>query len=428
LSLDGCTLTILNHRFDLTKQKLYVVAIGKAALSMAAAVDGCLGERIAAGVGSGPKDQSLTVPFPRWKIFKGGHPLPTNESRVAAQETLRLLKRANDDRALVIFLISGGGSAMVEWPSDDRITLEDLREANRTLVTCGATISEINAVRRAFSAIKGGGLSRVAPDTDQITLIVSDTNFGDESAVASGPTLEPGSNAPSPIEVLERYGLAATLPTAVVEAIKAHRKPERLPARGIRAHRVLLDNDTALEAAAKKAAELGYAVEIARDILEQPVEEGSRLLLARMKELLAAGKPRDPICLISGGEFASVVRGHGTGGRNLETVLRCAIEISSNAAFEHIVVLSAGTDGVDGNSPDAGAFADETTIQRASALGLDAQTYLDNSDSHGFFERLSSLGGAERNCLISTGVTGTNVRDVRIILSQYTARLAPVAS
>ena len=134
------------------------------------------------------------------------------------------------------------------------------------------------------------------------------------------------------------------------------------------------------------------------------------MLVTRMQELLVTRNSRDPICLISGGEFASVVRGNGTGGRNLETVLRCAIEISSNPAFENLVVLSAGTDGIDGNSPATGAIADASSINRAVALGLDPQKFLDNSNSYSFFQSLDSL--------ISTGVTGTNVRDVRILLSR----------
>ena len=132
----------------------------------------------------------------RWRVFAGGHPLPNQESLDAAQAAFDLLRRADEEHALVVFLISGGGSAMIEWPRDERITLADLREANRQLVSCGASITEINAVRRAFSAVKGGKLGALAPNADQITLIISDTNPGDEASVASGPTLPPPANSP----------------------------------------------------------------------------------------------------------------------------------------------------------------------------------------------------------------------------------------
>jgi hydroxypyruvate reductase len=414
LILEDSTLTILNHQFNLATQKVYVVAIGKAALSMATAVSERLQNQITEGVITAAFGRRHQVIFPsaafpdprRWKSFSGGHPLPNNQSILAGWQTFQLLKRANDDRALVIFLVSGGGSAMIEWPRDDRITLEDLREANRILITSGATISEINAVRRRFSAVKGGGLSAAAPDTDQITLIVSDTNEGDYATVASGPSLEPASDNPSAVDVLNRYDLLAKLPPSIVEAEKTEDRVTS-SVQGIRAHQVLLNNNTALEAAARRAAELGYSVEIAKDIVEQPIAEGCEELIARIQQMKET-REGQPVCLLSGGEFACTVRGKGVGGRNLETVLRCAMKISQSG-MAHVVVLSAGTDGIDGNSPAAGAVADETSIARAKELGLDPQEFLDESDSFRFFQLLDST--------IMTDITGTNVRDVRILLA-----------
>ena len=170
------------------------------------------------------------------------------------------------------------------------------------------------------------------------------------------------------------------------------------------AHIVLLDNQTALEAARSKALALGFTTAILHDISEQPIETGCHLLLSR----LFAEPTTHPFCAISGGEFSCPVRGNGRGGRNLEAALRCAIRLDELNNAQHFVILSAGTDGIDGNSPAAGAIADETTLQHARELGLDAREYLARSDSYGFFERL--------NTLIVTGPTGTNVRDLRISL------------
>ncbi|HEU4930803.1 MAG TPA: MOFRL family protein, partial [Pyrinomonadaceae bacterium] len=291
----------------------------------------------------------------------------------------------------VIFLISGGGSAMIEWPVSDEISLRDLRAANQDLISCGASIAEVNSVRRAFSAVKGGGLARRSPRAQMFTLIVSDTNSGDEASVASGPTLAAPLDAPKAIEVLEHYSLDTVLPESIVRAVR-NAKHANDPING--SHVVLLDNRTAVEAARTKAIELGYECFLRNDINEQPIQDGCDLLLA------------SPSCTVSGGEFSCPVRGDGRGGRNLETALRCAINLQDQTS--HTVVLSAGTDGIDGNSPAAGAIADETTIHRARNLNLDAEQYLARSDSYTFFEQL--------NDLIVTGPTGTNVRDLRIVL------------
>jgi glycerate-2-kinase len=243
------------------------------------------------------------------------------------------------------------------------------------------------------------------------TLIVSDTNRGDEASVASGPTMNAEPGAPQAIDVIERYQLETRLPQSIMKAVRTAARTSQEeglgpapPAPG--SHIVLLDNETALDAARSKAEALGFTCTVLHDISEQPIETGCDLLLSR----LVAEPSSDPFCAISGGEFSCPIRGDGRGGRNLETVLRCAIRLSESELNngQHFVILSAGTDGIDGNSPAAGAFADETTIPRARELGLDPSEYLARSDSYGFFERL--------NALIVTGPTGTNVRDLRIFL------------
>jgi glycerate 2-kinase len=424
--LEGSRLIVADVTYELSAKRsgVYVAAIGKAAAAMAAGLDDILDDKIAAGVISGPigrNGQAAEISSPtvksfrnnRWRVFAGGHPLPNQDSLNAARAVLDLLKQANEERATVIFLVSGGGSAMIEWPADEQITLEDIRQANRTLIGCGATILEINSVRRAFSAVKGGGLAAAAPQTDQMTLIISDTNPGDEVFVASGPTLAPPPAAPDAQEVVDRYQIASLLPQSIHRAIQGE-PARRKPTEGLSRHYVLLDNRTALEAAAKVAAGRGFFTEVAHDLLEQRIEVGCKQLLARLSQVPTPGPGYQSVCLISGGEFACPVRGEGIGGRNSETVLRCAIAIdkadeADHDYGEHVVVLSAGTDGKDGNSPAAGAIADETSIVRSRALGLNAENFLERSDSFSF---LNTLGDA-----IMTGPSGTNVRDIRILLS-----------
>ena len=291
---------------------------------------------------------------------------------------------------------------MIERPISDDITLEDLQAANRQLITCGATIAEINSVRRCFSAVKGGGLATPLSDTEFITFIISDTNDGDESSVGSGPTLPAEVDVPDPLRVLESHGLIRTLPPSIFHAIRGYKKVDAR--RAFSPSYILLDNSVALDAAAERAAQMDLWTQFASDIVEQPIDEGAVQLVNRALESKVPGS-----VLISGGEFSCTVSGNGRGGRNLETVLRSAIRLSEVEPTTHTVVLSAGTDGIDGSSFAAGAIADETTVSRALELEMDPNDFLARSDSHAFFEALGDL--------IVTGPTGTNVRDLRIVLT-----------
>jgi len=414
VSFKNSSLHIVNTTFseeELSKG-LYSIAIGKAAHAMASALDEILDEHLTAGVITAPP--SADSLGERWQVFAGGHPLPTSESMNAARAAFDLLRRADETRAPILFLISGGGSAMMEWPRAAGITLEELRATNRVLVSCGASIAEINAVRRAVSAVKGGGLSRLAKHCRQVSLIVSDTNHGEDDCVASGPTFEPNVDAPVAASVISRYKLQEILPPSILHSIKQPCEAVSSDSQhASRDHYVLLENETALEAAAAAARARGYSVEIARDINEQAISDGCSLLLSRLLDLRRRVKRETSVCLISGGEFACPVRGHGLGGRNTESALRLAIEMEKltgeRPTQTHMVALSAGTDGIDGNSPAAGAIADETTLTRARALSLDARQFLDESDAYNFFDRLCDT--------IITGASGTNVRDVRIMLA-----------
>jgi glycerate 2-kinase len=395
VTIDGPVVDVGGVRVDVSARSVYAIALGKAATSMARGLDETLGNKLTAGVLT-----TLDVPdSQRWKGFAGGHPLPNEASLAAAHAAFDLLERANLEQAVVFFLISGGGSAMFEWPVDNDISLADLRLANQVLVNCGARIAELNSVRRAFSAVKGGALARRAGRAETFTLIVSDTNRGDEASVAAGPTLAPPPDAPQAMDVIQHYNLEAVLPHSIMNAVRVKQGSGEI-FEGF--HKVLLDNGTAIMAARDKAMQFGFAVETAEDISEQPIDLGCDLLLERLFAMEASA------CLISGGEFSCPVRGEGRGGRNLETALRCAIALDKIAPGQPVAVLSAGTDGVDGNSPAAGAIADEATIARARNLGLNPNESLAHSDSYGFFARTNEL--------IVTGPTSTNVRDLRICL------------
>jgi hydroxypyruvate reductase len=382
---------------------------------MAAALSEILGEHLTAGVITAPTDN---ISFnPRWRVFEGGHPLPNGASLDAARAAFELLRRAERERAPVVFLISGGGSALMEWPRDEQTTLEDLQATHRALVHCGASIVEINAVRRAISSVKGGGLTACAPHCAQVSLIISDTNAGEEATVASAPTFAPtAGDTEEASRVVARYKLEASLPESILRVIQQPFEQIAAPAdQPLREHYVLLDNERALASAVEAARRRGFAVEVAREVVEQPIAEGCLMLLSKLFELSRrTGAHGRGVCLVSGGEFACPVRAPGLGGRNAESVLRWAIELErlfkSAQGVSHAVALSAGTDGIDGNSPAAGAICDETTLERARQLSLDAHRCLDESNAYTFFQTL--------NDAIITGATGTNVRDVRIMLAR----------
>ena len=416
VEFDGDGLRVGGARFRGRASKLFSVALGKAAAAMASALEERLGDSLAGGLLSAPASRFALSG--RWRVYEGGHPLPNALSFEAARAAFELLRGADDSSALVVFLVSGGGSAMLELPRDPRLTLEDVREANRALVSCGASIAEVNAVRRALSAVKGGGLSACAPRAAQATLVISDVAANRAYDVASGPTVEPPHDTPDIKEIVERYRLASSLPAAVLRALEEYRPRPSLvtPDGASRSFEVLLDNESACEAAADAARARGFAVEFARDLVEQPVGEGAAALVSRLGELYAREGGARAVCLVSGGEFSCPVRGHGTGGRNAETALRVAFELERSLSGRgtgriprHVVALCAGTDGVDGNSPAAGALSDGTTLARARALGLDACKFLDESDAYTLFQHLGDA--------LVTGPTGTNVRDVRLLLA-----------
>jgi hydroxypyruvate reductase len=420
VSIEGNLLRVFESSFNLNRfERIVAVSIGKAGPALAQALSDLLGERLKAGVLAGPVSE---VHLPRiWQRFAGGHPVPNYESFAAARAAIEMLTPENVASTLVIFLISGGGSAMFELPRQKSVSLIDLRDANHAFVTCGATIAEINVLRKQLSAVKGGSLSAIVPNAAKLTLIVSDTNDCDEESVASGPSLKPARNPVNGLEVnsiLDRYSLREKLPAPVLDALEQEREQFRPAAPGSELAYLLLDNEAVTSAAAESARRRGFVVRKVPNLVEGPIEDGCRQLASQLFELRRSiGNSGQTVCLISGGEFSCPVRGDGKGGRNSEATLRCLLELQT--ATKHVpdhdlkfAVLNAGTDGIDGNSPAAGAVADENTLTRAANLGLDAHDYLARSDSYSFFQQL--------NDAIISGPTGTNVRDLRLLLARQT--------
>jgi glycerate 2-kinase len=404
---DKTALEIDGHRYELSGyERVVLVSIGKAAGTMAATFLRLAGDeaRRIEGVVAGVCEQSLSKQI---KVFRSGHPNPNQASLDAAAEILRLLRGATA-RDLVVFLMSGGGSSMVEQMLCDRISLEETAATHKALVESGATIEEINTVRKHLSAVKGGRLAAAAAPAEQVTLFVSDVPEGALDALASGPTVPDRSTVADVQRVAAEYGLAHRLPASVAQLLEEDELTET-PKTGDAAFArsrwvVLLDSRSLEEAAAARAAELGWTVTIDNACDDWSAEDAAEYLLRRMKELRAE---KTRVCLLSAGEVTvRVPKGAtGRGGRNQHFALLC----SERIAGEEIVVLSAGSDGVDGNSPATGAIADGTTVARASAAGHLVERALAEFDSYAL---LSLLGDA-----VVTGPTGNNLRDLRILLA-----------
>jgi len=392
--------------FDLREfSRVVVLAIGKAATAMASGL-------MAALPGSISPTGLLVVPSQPWNNLPGlrtiiaGHPLPNQASFEAGTAALELLAGCGAD-ALVFFLLSGGGSALVERPYFVDVTLEQMQELHGVLVTCGAPIDEINAVRKHVSAVKGGRLAAAAPEALKLTLGVSDVPPGRESALASGPTLPDPTRVSDALRVSRQYGIAGKLKGALARRIEKGDLPET-PKEGDRAferahfHLVLGMNQ--MFHTAHRYAEASGCVTVCDNTTDDwPVEKARDFLLGQL-ETLSAQHPGRRVCVIANGEVLSPVTGNGVGGRNSAFVLACVEKIAGRP----MAVLSVGTDGIDGNSPAAGAVADGRTLERARAAGMEPEDYFRRSDAYHFF---SALGDA-----IETGPTGNNLRDLRILI------------
>jgi hydroxypyruvate reductase len=388
-------------------REIVAIAFGKASFAMAEALCGALAPDFHCdGILAGPT--APTRQLSGWRAFVAGHPVPNEQSFAAGAAILDRLA-ACDERSLIFFLLSGGGSSLVESPLLDRATLADFQQLNSALVKCGAPIEEINIVRRHVSKTKGGRLAAVASRSMKLTFAMSDVPPGMETALASGPTLPDPSTLADARRVIADYALEPKLPASIRSAFDAGTLPET-PKDGdaafANAHFSLILGPHDLTHAGHHACEShGYACVCDLETDNWPLEKAADYLLAMLAQQKALC-PGRRVAVIAGGEVSSPVSGDGIGGRNSAFVLTCVPKI----AGKKISVLSAGTDGIDGNSPAAGAVADGETFARAQTAGLLPEEFLRNSDAHRFFHRLGDA--------IVTGPTGNNLRDLRILLAE----------
>jgi hydroxypyruvate reductase len=401
-----CERGILRVREDLydlnSFSRVLVISLGKAGQTMVEALAAQVGS-LAQGIVAAPVLPAAQVHG--FRYFCGGHPTPNAESIQAAGAMLRAVE-AQPASALVIFLLSGGGSSIVERPIDDEISLDDLIATYRVLVHSGAPITEVNTVRKHLSAVKGGRLAQAAFPAQQVSILVSDVPDNTPDALASGPTMPDSTSVDDCYRIAEKYGLLKQFPASTRELFERHAIEETPKSDDPVFHKsrwwTILSNQTAIEAASVAAERAGFVVHVDNSCDDWDYSKAADFLLNRVRELR---KTFSPVCLISGGEVTVKVTNGGIGGRNQQFALACAEKI----AGENIAVLSAGTDGVDGNSPAAGAIADGTTVERARKAGFDPRATLEKFDAYPLFRVLVDA--------IEVGPTGNNLRDLRILLA-----------
>jgi hydroxypyruvate reductase len=410
VALRGETLTAGGRRYRLSSfERIWVIGAGKAGATMAAALEHLLGKRVAGGLVN--VKYGHLAKLRRVELNECGHPLP-DEAGVRGAARIAEIAQQAGERDLVVCVVSGGASALLPLAAAP-VTLAEKQATTKLLLASGANIHEINSIRKHISAVKGGQLARLAYPAAVLSLLLSDVIGDDLDVIGSGPTAPDASTFAAARSVLDNYGIADRVPASVLARIDAGARGEiaETPKPGDRVFErvtnvVVGSNRLAVDAAARKARELGFRPLVLSTLIEGETREIARMHSAIAREVAASGRPlKPPACLISGGETTVTLRGSGLGGRNQEFALAAAIDL---AGSENIVALSAGTDGTDGPTDAAGALADGRTVARAAAKALDAHRYLADNDSYHFFEPLGDL--------LKTGPTGTNVMDVRLLL------------
>ena len=417
-------------------KRIFVIALGKAAAPMLEV----LLERMKRRKGLRGVCCSSVLPKGRnWRFryFEGGHPLPNEDSFAAARAALAMLRKAKKD-TLVFFLISGGGSALFDLPIDSAITLDDTQKFHGALLASGAPIDQINTLRKHFSQVKGGRLAMAAPDALKVSLLLPDVPLRSLDALSSGPTSPDHSTVEDVRAIIAKYALSDKFPVPVRKFFEREDMPESpgnkkhrplLPkiaeavlARRITAAATMKDEDDAfrdsvfeillsshdlVENARAAAQKAGYFVAVDNSCDDWDYADAARYLLEQFHTLRSA---RERLCLISAGEVTVTLnRTPGAGGRNQQFALACALELAKHSG-EALTVLSAGTDGIDGNTQAAGAVSDPTTVARAKAFGFDPERSLKEFNACPLF---TALGDS-----VVTGPTGHNLRDLRLLISQ----------
>ncbi len=409
--VDGDRFFVGDRIYDLSNfNNLFVIGAGKASAPMAVAIEDLVGNRIKRGIVN--VKYGHTAELEHVKLIEAGHPVPDENGEAGSRAILSLANDAGKDD-LVLCLMSGGGSALLPLAAEG-LTLKDKQDTIKVLLSCGATIHEINAIRKHTSSIKGGRLARAAYPATLVSLILSDVVGDDLDVIASGPTVPDSSTFADCREIFEKYNIFKKLPGTVVKHIEAgiSNKVPETPKAGDPAfdnvdNLIVGSNFEAISAAKKEAQNLGYNTLVLSSMIEGETKHVAHVHGAIAREIVKTGNPLPaPACILSGGETTVTITGSGLGGRCQEFALAAALDISGK---ENIVILSAGTDGNDGPTDAAGAVADSDTINRATAKGLDPREYLSNNDSYHFFKTMDDL--------FITGPTNTNVMDLRITLA-----------
>jgi glycerate 2-kinase len=389
-------------------ENVFMIGAGKAGVAMAQAAAGILGERLTSGVVAvphRPAQAPMGITF-----IEGGHPTPTAGSLAAGRAVADLLSQTTE-KDLVVALISGGGSALLELPRNG-LSLKDLQAINAALLNSGAMIHEVNTVRAQLSQIKAGGLARKAYPARVLGLILSDVVGNRLDLIASGPTVPTEATGRDALAVIEKYGLRPALPAAVMKVLtkdeRRRMETPRLSSPVLRLNienRLIAFNRLAGEVAAFEARDWGFEAVVLGDDWQGEAREVGKRFAEIVKSILFPPHPslsiRRPHCLIAGGESTVTVRGSGKGGRNQEAALAAALVIDG---LPNIVISTFATDGVDGPTDAAGAIVTGDTLARARALGLDPHQHLADNNSYPFFAALGDL--------VLTGPTGTNVNDL----------------
>ncbi len=390
---------------------IYLVGAGKAAMPMAEAIGEVLHDRLSGGVIITKYHHTDRQLPDQLRVHEAGHPIPDEQAVAATRDLAALLDRVTP-RDLVFCVISGGGSALMTLPAEG-ITLADLQATTQLLLRAGATIHQINTIRKHLDTIKGGGLARLAHGAPIVSLLLSDVIGDDLSVIASGPTVPDPSTFTAAWRLIEQFDLADQLPVAVRARLKrgvAGEIPDT-PKPGDpsfdRVQTVIIgSNARSAQAAEAAARQLKFNTLLLSTQVQGEAREVAKVAAAIAKEIALYNRPiPKPACLILGGETTVTLKGNGLGGRNQEMALACALAIDG---LPNTLIAALGTDGTDGPTDAAGAITTGETVGRAQAIGLDAQAHLANNDSYHFFQALDDL--------IITGPTGTNVNDLLFIL------------
>lgn len=402
LSLEDDLLQLGPRRIELEQRaRIFVVGAGKAGAAMGGAAAQILGRRLTAGVvavPSAPSDHHGPI---EW--IESGHPLPDEGSLEAGRRIRRLLEdgRPGD---IVLVLLSGGGSALLELPRPG-LTLPDLRASNELLMRAGASIEELNTVRQHLSQIKGGGLANMARPAQVLALILSDVVGDKVEVIASGPTARPAGTRQQALDIIQRYELSTSLPGPVLRALEIGPDGELGRAQALE-NTVIASNRTAAEAALEAGRGIGFNSRIITTEMEGQARRAGALAAGLAKTVLEHGDPLPaPACLILGGETTVKIQGDGIGGRNQELALAAAIELDG---LKLCALASFDTDGIDGPTPAAGAVVTGEAASAARSRRLDPDEHLARSDSHTL---LSAIGAT-----LTTKPTGTNVNDLVFVL------------